>query len=58
MQQKLLKMMEEYGQELARARQEQVRNDKLEKLDSNKKYWSKRRMEAHMEAVRRMAGDD
>ena len=52
MQQKLLKMMEEYGQELARARHEQVRKDKLEKLDSIKKYSSKRRLEAAMEAVR------
>jgi hypothetical protein len=51
MQHKLLKRMEEYGQELARIRQEQVRKYKLEKLDSNKKYWSKRRMDTHLEAV-------
>ena len=36
---------------MARARQEQVRKYKLEKLDSNKKYWSKRRLDTHLEAV-------
>jgi hypothetical protein len=42
----------EYGQELARARQEQAKKDKMEKLDKIKKYLDKRRLEAHMEAVR------
>jgi hypothetical protein len=52
MQHELLKMKEEYGQELARARQEQVKKDEMEKLDKIKKYWNKRRLEAHMEAAR------
>ena len=51
-QSKLLELMEEQEKEIALADLEQARLSRMEKLSRISDYWSKKRMEAKLEAVR------